>query len=75
MSAPPKVFLATLGESLLLTLCPFGGEEFPPFNLGATNACAVAGMFAVVIDPSPVSIERTPAPPPYPYPLGPNNFP
>ena len=35
-------------------------------NLGDMKAWAVAGILEVVIDPSMVSIERTPAPPPYP---------
>lgn len=56
---------------------PDDGLWPPPLedNFGATKACATAGMFVVGMDPSPVSMDRTPAPPPNPYPLGPNSFP
>lgn len=89
ISAPPnfdrmllKLLLFTpgagdpiVGDGELAPDPPDDGLVDPPFNLGAMNACATAGMLVVGMDPSPVSMDSTPAPPPNPYPFGPNSLP
>lgn len=75
VSDPPN--FARILVKLLLLAAGVGDGEFapdppedglvdPPFNLGAINACATAGMLVVGSDPSTVSIDSTPAPPPNP---------